>query len=29
MIEYVKELELINYKLMYDLRNIQGDFIMA
>lgn len=28
MIEYVKELELINYKLMYDLRNIQGDFIM-
>ena len=29
MIEYVKELELINYKLMYDLRNIQGDFIMV
>jgi hypothetical protein len=28
-IEYVKQLELMNYKLMYDLRNIQGDFIMV
>ena len=29
MMNYVRELEEINYKLMYDLRNIQGDFIMA
>ena len=29
MMNYVRELEQINYKLMYDLRNIQGDFIMA
>jgi hypothetical protein len=28
-IEYVKQLEMINYKLSYDLRNIQGDFIMV
>lgn len=28
-IEYVKQLEMMNYKLMYDLRNIQGDFIMV
>jgi hypothetical protein len=27
--EYVKQLEMINYKLSYDLRNIQGDFIMV
>jgi hypothetical protein len=27
--EYIKQLELMNYKLMYDLYNIQGDFIMT
>jgi len=27
--EYVKQLEMINYKLSYDLRKIQGDFIMV
>jgi hypothetical protein len=26
---YVRHLEIMNYKLMYDLRNIQGDFIMV
>ena len=26
--EYIKKLEVMNYKLMYDLYNIQGDFIM-
>jgi hypothetical protein len=27
--EYIKKLEIMNYKLMYDLYNIQGDFIMT
>ena len=27
--DYVKQLEEINYKLMYDLHKIQGDFIMT
>ena len=27
--EYVKQLEEMNYKLMYDLHKIQGDFIMT
>jgi len=26
---YVRHLEIMNYKLMYDLRNLQGDFIMV
>jgi hypothetical protein len=29
ILEYVKYLETMNYKLMYDLRNIQGDFIIT
>jgi len=28
-VEYIKQLEVMNYKLMYDLYNIQGDFIMT
>lgn len=28
-VEYVRQLEEINYKLMYDLHKIQGDFIMT
>lgn len=28
-VDYVKQLEEINYKLMYDLHKIQGDFIMT